>query len=220
MTSRLTAENAVIKTVAVEIKALTISGKQVTLAVFRQLPDVFLLDHLTLEELGVPWGRVNYHPDKCSDRPNHIHIVWQKGETLLRATMFEIPHFCVATQEELAMLSGEYAASIIGEMGDHPGANTADSLIRLDEYGYNCMRGTLHFRGQALPFVIECRGSQYDQQKAKRQVRASWVSGGSTPSSATSPKLARAIKAHDEWMLKYDSYYQSMLAIDQLYIAV
>jgi hypothetical protein len=38
MIKKLTAENPVIKTANVEVETLTISGKQVTLAVFRQLP--------------------------------------------------------------------------------------------------------------------------------------------------------------------------------------
>lgn len=83
MTKRLTTQNATITTAAVEVKTLTISGKQVTLAVFRQLREEPLIaEDGTLN--GVPWGYVNYHPDKCGDGA-HWHIVWQRGSELLRS---------------------------------------------------------------------------------------------------------------------------------------
>lgn len=84
---KLTAENAVIKTAFVEVKTLTISGKQVTLAVFRQLPKEDLISLRDLKMNGVPWGHVNYHPDKCSEASTHLHVVWQKTTQLLRATV-------------------------------------------------------------------------------------------------------------------------------------
>ncbi len=84
MNPPLNVHNAQISTVKVEVKTLTISGKQVTLAVFRQL-----IDELLIAEdgrlKGVAWGTVNYHPDKCSDDPPHWHIVWQLGDELRRA---------------------------------------------------------------------------------------------------------------------------------------
>jgi len=70
----------------VEIKAMTVNGKQVTLAVFRQLYDEPLYDSLSWKALGIPWCRVNYHPDRCDRDPAvHEHVVWQKGEELRRA---------------------------------------------------------------------------------------------------------------------------------------
>lgn len=84
---RITVHDATIKTAAVEVKALTISGKQVTLAVFRQLIEEALLDPDTGEYAGVPWGTVNYHWAECRDTGTHHHVVWQKGEELRRATV-------------------------------------------------------------------------------------------------------------------------------------
>lgn len=85
MTKQLTTQNATITTATVEVKTLTISGKQVTLAVFRQLREEPLIaDDGTLN--GEPWGRVNYHPDKCGEGyAEHWHIVWQCGSELLRS---------------------------------------------------------------------------------------------------------------------------------------
>ena len=92
MAAKLTVHNAEIKTASVEVKTLTISGKQVTLAVFRQLREEPLVnDDGTLN--GVPWGTVNYHPDKCADRSEHCHVVWQRGNDLLRSAVAVNPVF-------------------------------------------------------------------------------------------------------------------------------
>jgi hypothetical protein len=83
---QLTVHNAQVSTATVEIKTLTISGKQVTLAVFRQLQEELLVaEDGTLN--GVPWGRVNYCPGKCADVAEHWHVVWQQGDELRRASV-------------------------------------------------------------------------------------------------------------------------------------
>lgn len=88
----LTVQNAAITTASVEIKTLTVSGKQVTLAVFRQLQErPLVLEDGTLA--GQPWGVVNYHPDKCSGDPAHWHVVWQEGSDLRRGTVSVVPVF-------------------------------------------------------------------------------------------------------------------------------
>ncbi|MBQ1118535.1 hypothetical protein [Streptomyces sp. C3-3] len=103
MTRQLTTQNATITTAAVEVKTLTISGKQVTLAVFRQLKEEPLIaEDGTLN--GEPWGSVNYHPDKCSAAAEHLHVVWQKGTELRRAYVDGTPNFD-------RVLSGGYRVS-------------------------------------------------------------------------------------------------------------
>lgn len=88
----LTVHNAAIATASVEIKTLTVSGKQVTLAVFRQLQDRQLIhDDGTLA--GQPWGVVNYHPDKCANAPTHWHVVWQEDDQLRRSLVLLEPTF-------------------------------------------------------------------------------------------------------------------------------
>ncbi|MBC2904001.1 hypothetical protein [Streptomyces cupreus] len=92
MPKQLTTQNATITTAAVEMKTLTVSGKQVTLAVFRQLiKEPLVADDGTLN--GSPWGTVNYHPDKCEAETAHWHIVWQKGTELRRAYVNVAPKF-------------------------------------------------------------------------------------------------------------------------------
>lgn len=84
MSPPLNVQNAQVSTAKVEIKTLTISGKQVTLAVFRQLIEEQLIaENGRLK--GVAWGTVNYHPDKCHDDDPHWHVVWQLGNELRRS---------------------------------------------------------------------------------------------------------------------------------------
>src|SRR5687768_4856488 len=83
---QISAHEAVVKTATVEVKSLTISGKQVTLAVFRQLIDDDIIDVSgdTPVLRGPAWGSVNYHPDKCGEASEHLDVVWQDGDALRR----------------------------------------------------------------------------------------------------------------------------------------
>ncbi len=105
----LTTEDVAITTLSIEVKVMKIGKRQVTLAVFRQLPEEPLIDHLTGKLKGIPWGRVNYHIE-CSDAVPvltyghetirkvfqedgikftvpHLHVVWQKGNELRRSVV-------------------------------------------------------------------------------------------------------------------------------------
>ncbi|MDV9170941.1 hypothetical protein R6V09_12445 [Streptomyces sp. W16] len=105
MSKQLTTQNASITTVAVEVQALTISGKQVTLSVFRQLQEEKLVAHDgTLN--GVPWGYVNYHPDKCSETAAHWHVVWQSGADLRRSRVIREPRWKLLDSPEADQLIG------------------------------------------------------------------------------------------------------------------
>lgn len=86
VTKAIDAREARIKTAAVDVKALTISGKQVTLSVFRQLKHEQVVDPKTLTLRGVPWGTVNYFWGDDSRRGSELlHVVWQLGDELRRA---------------------------------------------------------------------------------------------------------------------------------------
>lgn len=91
-------QQASLNTATVQIKTLTINGKQVTMAVFRQL----LQEELFNEDgtlKGQVWGHVNYFPKPCE--PDHLHVVWQKGAELRRACIFENPcRSVLATHEQ------------------------------------------------------------------------------------------------------------------------
>ncbi len=116
----LTPQSAEITTASVQIKAMTVNGKQVTLAVFRQLYEQPLFHSTTWKALGTPWCRVNYHPDKCANDPTHEHVVWQVGDELRRARVDRptdsvdlVPRWDKGPQDELAVC---IAAGAIGNV--------------------------------------------------------------------------------------------------------
>jgi hypothetical protein len=78
----ITAAQASVTTITVEIRTLRVGAKQMTLAVFRQLPR-------GNEITGPMWGWVNYHPDNCADDGPDRHVVWQDGDELRRAWVAE-----------------------------------------------------------------------------------------------------------------------------------
>jgi hypothetical protein len=86
--SLISTREATIKTVGVAIRSLTVSSKQVTMGLFRQLELEPLVDAATGALNGVPWGRVNYFWGDC--RNDHLHVVWQKGEELRRACCWQV----------------------------------------------------------------------------------------------------------------------------------
>lgn len=95
MPRHIDAHEALVKTATVEVRTLTISGKQVTLAVFRQLQNEPLLDPYTGEFLGTPWGTVNYFWGRC--QPDHLHVVWQKASELRRSCVHRYTSACAFT---------------------------------------------------------------------------------------------------------------------------
>lgn len=113
-TKTLDVHTAELTTAAVEVKTLTIRGKQVTQSVFRQLQEErLLLDDGRLA--GVPWGWVNWHPDKCSDGHAHIHVIWQSGSELRRARVDTEPSFgTLYCEEATEYVSIRYALLLTG----------------------------------------------------------------------------------------------------------
>ncbi len=79
-------ENAKIKTVAVEVKTLTISGRQLTLSVARQIPYEELINYESMTFKGLPWGHINYFwgDEKNFSVNEYLHVIWQKGSDLRR----------------------------------------------------------------------------------------------------------------------------------------
>lgn len=84
MSKVITIKEANISTLNVELKAIHINSKQMTLSVFRQIQEETLFDD-KFNLLGVPWGSVNYFWDKALQfNTTVLHVVWQKGNELRR----------------------------------------------------------------------------------------------------------------------------------------
>jgi hypothetical protein len=88
VTVKILATDATIKTVSVTIQSLTVSGKQMTLAVFRQIPKAEIFDK-EIEIIGTPWGIVNY--SVANEGPRWI-VVEKDG--LLYRCVFPNSVFC------------------------------------------------------------------------------------------------------------------------------
>jgi len=74
--------------VSVDIQVIRVGSKQMTLAVFEQLVRESLIDWETLQLRGIPWGWVNRHNKECGTT-NHLHIIWQAGNHLLRDDVYQ-----------------------------------------------------------------------------------------------------------------------------------
>lgn len=144
-TKQLNAQTAIIKTAAIEIKALTISGRQVTFGVFRQLPVRELIDYSTLKMNGIPWGHVNYHPDKCVDHTEHVHVIWQDGQTLYRTNIYATQYWPNPHCENIKKAMALYAQSVVrfNFHGEYEKLGAMRSLISdLEQRGLCFPQGT------------------------------------------------------------------------------
>jgi hypothetical protein len=114
----LTVQNALVRSASVEIKSLTVSGRQITQAVFRQVPEQEILQ-ADGSLAGVPWGWVNYWWKEC-DRwgQGALHVLWQDGGELRRVRVTQpsierIHDRAVPPHETLADLSGEVSRCVL-----------------------------------------------------------------------------------------------------------
>lgn len=87
----LNQKEVTIKTATVEVKTLSISGKQVTQSVFRQIQEGPLIDWVKLETYGNVWGWVNYYWGNCAKDAQHLHVVWQLRQELRRTCVYPHP---------------------------------------------------------------------------------------------------------------------------------
>jgi hypothetical protein len=83
MATQPTPDSTSIETATVQIRTLNVGSKQMTQGIFRQLIEQPAIDN-TGHVQGTPWGIVNYHPDRCDDAKEHLHVVWQLGDQLRR----------------------------------------------------------------------------------------------------------------------------------------
>lgn len=85
--------HAELHTATVELKMITVNQRQMTLSVFRQIPERRLIDGETMKLNGVPWGWVNYFwPDVKIpfNAKGAVQVVWQKDATLYRSVIMPL----------------------------------------------------------------------------------------------------------------------------------
>lgn len=233
-------ENALITTATVEVKTLTLSGKQVTLSVFRQIPESALIDKESLELRGPAWGWVNYHPDKCADDAHHIHVVWQSGSALLRSAAYASPQWAPESKLHLDRLAYQYAMSLIGaacvealsvaqEGADVIYIGLNDSLVGalLKGWRYSSvglLYGSVEYDGQMYRFSMAANLGSFPGRSETANILnflwREWDYCGSPTPRVCAASLDRAIAVNAAYFAKYGELYKSLCGLDQLYIAV
>ncbi|MFD3995436.1 hypothetical protein [Streptomyces sp. NPDC058583] len=224
MTNHLTPQNATVTTATIQVQALTIGKKQVTLAVFRQLREEALIgDDGTLK--GTPWGIVNYHPDKCGGEPEHLHVVWQNGDQLRRSAV-QLPG---AGYHSHPLADLYVTARIIDgtahtpwsdpEVGDtlRLGGKTAEGW-RFYTAG-RFLVGSMLYSGKASTGMLENwrRGHPVDAQHAEA-FRSALAHAGLVPQGASeqiAPHLLDLLAAR-----RYEDTVDELTELPQLFIAV
>jgi hypothetical protein len=85
-----TAEAKVL-TATIAVKVIRLGKRQLTQAVFKQLPTRHIINPEKFTLRGKPWGVVNYHWDGCGFEPcgapggTHLHVVYVAGGKLYRS---------------------------------------------------------------------------------------------------------------------------------------
>jgi hypothetical protein len=229
----MTTREATVRTAQVEIKALTISGKQVTLAVFRQLQKEDLITE-NLEFAGIPWGTVNYHPDCAQVHEPHVHVVWQKGDELRRAVVLEawpsgyslmrrlealVTHLC-----HFKALRGEcperwtYNPNVYSARVTHlvDGVEIHASVPRCVIEVWNALRSP---HASDTSWDPENR---WEHKHMKSQVEQSIKTANRMPPDETGTELEINALAldYDEGSEAWQSRYNDLCQLDQLFIAV
>jgi hypothetical protein len=214
-----------------EIRVMKVGKKQVTMGLFRQLPRDILLDPATLQLRGVPWGHVNYWWDGDGAYAGHgtqLHVVWQLGDVLKRAIVYETPHGAALAAldhqyqglvEDWALLQVARAENVVAN-----GHRACD--IYLDKRIYHV---NLH---DHLPYVLihywgthapQGRGYSPDTHDtaAARYAELLGERGliGLTPQ-AVCAALAVVASERDAYKARWAKQWQVLSMLPQLFIAV
>jgi hypothetical protein len=232
MTRVINIHDAKVKTMSVGIKAMTINDRQVTLAVFRQLMNIDLIsDDGTLN--GIPWGIINYHPDKCAEgSPPHFHVVWQEGEELRRATVGDPPRFDYyrsAAADDYVSLN-KIRAVFFGDTPPHP--SQYFRLISHKDIIIEATESQDAWRAEEFQRLIYGpHPSSYNEpEKQRRYFSDEAIDKLNAHFNAVRfqyagwkgalPKLQRDIQAEAKRRAKWKETIQSLRQLPQLFIAV
>jgi len=129
---KILATEATVKTVSVTIQSLTVSGKQMTLAVFRQLPKAEIFDE-NVDIVGTPWGTVAYHIKDEGPRwivvekdgllyrcvfPNSVFCGYESGQLnktveLYKSCSYHPPSYYPPFNEKQQYIKGKFAGMCI-----------------------------------------------------------------------------------------------------------
>jgi hypothetical protein len=211
---RISTHEATVKTAAVEVKTLTISGKQVTLAMFRQFLKEPLLDERSGDLLGVPWGTVNYFWGGCTEG-NHLHVVWQKGLELRRCCL-ESSLSSQYHEEALPQLAQQYVHAKFAS-GWRPSAEGLDApYYHRHQTPFQLMIAGETYTVDLWPFCVKSRyggGLRFDEQKIHADVPPCSVD-------EAYHLLSEAVAQRNQFHARWKAHYEAIRQVDQRFIAV
>ena len=228
---RISVHDATIKTATVEIRTLTVSGKQVTLAVFRQLLEEPILDSdmVDVTPKGEPWGRVNYCPGKAhcelAGGKAHTHIVWQKGDELRRCAVarYRQADDWFDTRMAVGVAFERYVCALALRDGKRPG-ELAEALGGRPEYHKDAEGETSywwHPRVDDRRAVGELFQSLPWEPDAIRRVLAPrGAEGEQTDPAVYLEDLREAAADQARFLADFEAWLARVASLPQLFIAV
>ena len=227
----LDAHRAEVSTATVQVKTLTISGKQVTLAVFRQLMNEPLINLVTGELNGKPWGIVNYPLTECKDKPSHLHVVWQREHELMRSCVHKTAPWqgteaaeCVHYAGERMAISLAYKRELDQNLITRRWGHSGDFMLAVSSCGINFEIELPKSHGyyNHSDFQFSGTPSDNDWKEEERKKRLLELDSESIAQSSqelidTFNGAAREVR---EFIDQYNDSYSQIESLDQLFIAV
>ncbi|MGW8746514.1 hypothetical protein [Streptomyces sp. NPDC055794] len=141
MSAQPTPGTTSMETATVQIRTLNVGAKSMTLSIFRQLiPEKVISTAGRVH--GTPWGIVNYHPDRCDDAKEHLHVVWQKSDELRRAYV-PAPEYAYLRHP----LVDEYVTALIFEGARDTTGRVSHGDLRVTETAAREISATVMVRG-------------------------------------------------------------------------
>lgn len=87
MAKKIQQNETTVASVAVEVKTIIIGGRQFTKGLYAQVRSECIIDYDDCTLRGIPWGYIHLHDKDCGGIMDHLHVVWQKGDELRKATV-------------------------------------------------------------------------------------------------------------------------------------
>lgn len=228
---------------SVEIKTISVGRRQMSMALFRQLPREPLID-LEDKELrlnGMPWGRVNYHWDGCYHPPygdfqnhEHIHVLWQRDSMLLQSPVSR-SSFVVVDGQRLRSLEADCNTIVsvgalvcaltteaeVVEHSDRKSLTVGDWTVE-EAWERPLLQLLRNFRapwaGKDQRKVIETKIGELCRSCGVLDVPTT-DDEASTLYEGVSEALAAVLAANQHLRRLYDQRYKELHALEQLFIS-
>ncbi len=202
---KINVENAQIKTAAIEIKALTVSGKQVTQSVFKQLQEECCIDFDSITLKGLLWGHVNFKVNE-----SELNIIWQLGKELKRCVLLKHLNYFIDDHIYYFRAKKLFLEDI------NLYFNSSRSLCRLRD-GSGISTDGLYCYGLSSVISDLKRGWMKDEEKLKHEKN---IEERNEKLKEVEINISAQINIIDNKIDKYNKLLESLSDLPQLFIAV